>query len=618
MFKSIVNNPLVFVISLVLILQACSSAQEPATQIALEKTFQLEWANPKPQGNRLSDLVWANSKFVAVGDNGTIMSSADGVNWSSYNLPFRENFFHIQWNSALSEYIVVGERLLQSPTAEAGSWTDFDDGYIKDVCWDGNRYVGIGSSSGAGGYVNYFYTSDAEGKNWQSVINPNLSNAEIRSIECNPGADIPYVVSGYSFDVETKNFLATSTNGMDWTIRVKLGGFSHLKRINGKFHAIGSLYSTSVDGVTWTAPESLGGTILDVVDTGTDTVLVGDNIRSKKPMDATWTQQARINWILLRGIQWDGSHFVVVGDDGEIRRFTIAADNSMDSNTIVEFGGAIDFRAVAGNGKGLYVVAGNTVMTSTDGLNWVDSAVLNGAALKLKYDSVTDLFIACTSNIISTSQDGKTWTDLNFTGSEVQSIAWNDDRTRYVAISRNVAQGLAVVWTSTDLNPASTWTDQVLEMPAGVSVVEPREIIWDGGQFIIVGNPGVIYRSADGLKWSMQRNTTEWPGGLNGLASDGTQLLAGGSGRNSGIIRSLNGGDTWEPVFSGDTSRLAWTGSAFISLEKYGLLGISSNGTDWESLPSPTNYIFMSDLYGDSNMILMVGSGGKIIRVTEQ
>ena len=39
------------------------------------------WRNPLPTGNTLNGIAYGNGQFVAVGVAGTIVTSADGVNW---------------------------------------------------------------------------------------------------------------------------------------------------------------------------------------------------------------------------------------------------------------------------------------------------------------------------------------------------------------------------------------------------------------------------------------------------------------------------------------------------------------------------------------------------------
>src|SRR5690349_23669841 len=41
------------------------------------------WRNPLPQGNTLKSIVFAAGRFVAVGDAGAVVTSIDGLNWTS-------------------------------------------------------------------------------------------------------------------------------------------------------------------------------------------------------------------------------------------------------------------------------------------------------------------------------------------------------------------------------------------------------------------------------------------------------------------------------------------------------------------------------------------------------
>ena len=41
------------------------------------------WRNPLPQGNPLYAVTHGNDTFVAVGPNGTVVTSTDGYNWLS-------------------------------------------------------------------------------------------------------------------------------------------------------------------------------------------------------------------------------------------------------------------------------------------------------------------------------------------------------------------------------------------------------------------------------------------------------------------------------------------------------------------------------------------------------
>ncbi len=47
------------------------------------------WRNPLPQGNTLFDVTYANGTYIAVGDAGTILNFADGLEYSGVYLSIR-------------------------------------------------------------------------------------------------------------------------------------------------------------------------------------------------------------------------------------------------------------------------------------------------------------------------------------------------------------------------------------------------------------------------------------------------------------------------------------------------------------------------------------------------
>src|SRR2546425_1048689 len=67
------------------------------------------WRNPLPQGNPLNRAIYGSGCFVAVGELGTILTSADGVTWA------RSNFV--------------------------------TDGALSDIAYDNDLFVAVGAAS---------------------------------------------------------------------------------------------------------------------------------------------------------------------------------------------------------------------------------------------------------------------------------------------------------------------------------------------------------------------------------------------------------------------------------------------------------------------------------------
>src|SRR5690349_14081488 len=64
------------------------------------------WHSPLPQGNDLYAMTYANDRFVAVGDYGTIISSSDGESWNFYSLDLPLAFRGIAFGQG--RFVAVG------------------------------------------------------------------------------------------------------------------------------------------------------------------------------------------------------------------------------------------------------------------------------------------------------------------------------------------------------------------------------------------------------------------------------------------------------------------------------------------------------------------------------
>lgn len=78
------------------------------------------WRNPLPQGNHLNGVAFGNGIFVAVGDEGTILTSSDGATWNKMTSGGTEPLLGISYGSGT--FIAVGDGILAtSPDGE--NWT---------------------------------------------------------------------------------------------------------------------------------------------------------------------------------------------------------------------------------------------------------------------------------------------------------------------------------------------------------------------------------------------------------------------------------------------------------------------------------------------------------------
>jgi hypothetical protein len=114
------------------------------------------WRNPLPTGNNLSSVAYGNGLFAAVGDSGTIVTSADGLNWTLRQWGGDFNLCGIIFGNG--RFVVVGElapsrRLGPGPgtilTSTNGvSWFQQSPGtngtYPSSITFGNGRFVAVG------------------------------------------------------------------------------------------------------------------------------------------------------------------------------------------------------------------------------------------------------------------------------------------------------------------------------------------------------------------------------------------------------------------------------------------------------------------------------------------
>lgn len=248
----------------------------------------------------------ATGSFAAVGGNGAIATSADGMSWANRTAP-------AGFSSDL--YAVDGYAInLNNPTNPALRWVA----------------VGAGGAS--------VYSTD--GVSWVNGRAYSLSNPALRSL----------AHGGTSFvAVGDAGTILSSTDGISWTAyasgtTANLRGVARSATIYVAVGDNGTLL-TSVDGVTWTARVSgTTNTLRQVSSVGTTYVAVGDNgaIVTSTDGGITWTAQPPIS---------GAPSLVSIASQSQLAQSQLVAGATVNPR----------FIAVASNGN---------AYTSADGITW--------------------------------------------------------------------------------------------------------------------------------------------------------------------------------------------------------------------------------------------------------
>jgi hypothetical protein len=244
---------------------------------------------------------------------------------------------------------------------------------------------------------------------------------------------------------EGTGVIAVSRDGVHWSIRSS--GTPSLRGLTwtgSQLIAVGAQGTiiTSPDGYRWTAQvsnatETLNAVAGSVSNAGPLLVAVGDGgVLLTSPDGVTWTRKVSKTAENLNGAAWNGSKFILVGDNGTI--LTLLATGVPPNTQVSGTGENLEGVAVGAGGKIAVVGTNGTILTSTDNVTWnprVSNTGANLQAVTAASSAVGSVqFVAVGSGgKIVTSNNGNTWsTASSKTPNNLAGVAWSG--TLFVAV----------------------------------------------------------------------------------------------------------------------------------------------------------------------------------------
>jgi photosystem II stability/assembly factor-like uncharacterized protein len=278
---------------------------------------------------------------------------------------------------------------------------------------------------------------------------------------------------------------------------------------------------------------------------------------------------------------------VGVGAQGTILRGTNATEW-----TIVNRRTEYDLSSVA-FGAGRFVAVGPySIMTSEDGVNWTHRAPGRYGILSVVY--ANDHFLAASTTGLLTSPDGITWSQMPGISVSLRAIAYGNGT--YVA-------GNDSLYVST--NGADWFHVQATPQIENISFLN--------GQFVVVGDKGMILTSADGMRWQVRASGTDRRL-LEISYGNGTYAAVG----VRGIVLTSPEAVTWTLRNSGTPDRLEaihFADGVFTAAGENGTTITSPDGINW----TKRNFGTTRDLDGmviTPNIVVVVGKAGTILTST--
>lgn len=263
---------------------------------------------------RLNGVAGSGTQFVAVGDAGTIITSADGSSWAAQVSATSQVLYGVAWSR--SQWVTVGDggTILTSP--DGILWTKRASGtntLFYSVADSGTRYVAVG-------FFGSIYTS-LDGSRWSARVSG--TQDVLQGVACSP---IRCVAVGRAGNI------LSSEDGVSWTLRVfqsaaQNSGYQGVIWAGTQFLATGygytpccpATFATSPDGLSWTVTTSNAVVGPNAVAySGSNFLAVGGTTMLSSPDAVTWTPIATGSPFDLLGVTFAGSEFVAVGLEGTI------------------------------------------------------------------------------------------------------------------------------------------------------------------------------------------------------------------------------------------------------------------------------------------------------------
>jgi hypothetical protein len=343
-------------------------------------------------------------------------------------------------------------------------------------------------------------TDPAQGAQWQTVMSGTDMNLTALATNGNR-----IVVVGDDREV------LTSEDGSDWAFHnpglVSPVGMNDVLWNGSKFVGVEGWTYTSLDGIGWNVNTTTSDELVAVAwsDVLNLHIAVGeDGLIMSSPDGSAWNVESSPSVSWLNDVIWGNGRFIVVGENGTILS--------------------------SSNGSVWSTVPSGTTRTLT-GVTWSGSA-----------------FVVVGGSDVLTSPDGDTWSPGTPPSAYLESVAWSNSLGMYAAVGWNGA-----IYTSATGND---WADR------SPSIYSPSyaEVIWEGTQFIAVGERGDVVTSSDGVTWTTQTSGSD----IQSVIWDGSQFVAVGD--QGKLITSIDG-DTWTYDSSGDGADflldIAWSGSLY-------------------------------------------------------
>lgn len=650
----------------------CADTQMSFTPQFFQRALDLQWANPLPQGDTVNDILWndAQQQYLAVGFNGGVMSSSNGIAWAiqgrismQYDhdpagnqrvdvIPPYAIFDDIFAVAYHNRYVIAGKHFL-GVSRNGIDWIYHSrpQDIFSDVTWDaGGHFIAAGISNGS--TTTLAKSTDATAASWDffTPTQPSQLSKPIQISRLVAGTDSRF----YALDKNNSEILlASSSTLQNWNSAFRNSNqtvFNNLVWSNGSAFVLGnSSYINSGTGTAWSALQfmtdpqtsfnaitSNNGSWVAVGGSGACNVVVSFQ-SSMTPQAHPWNGcDATHPAPTLLSVTNDTRQYLASSNKGQF--YVKAAADSLDTawREVGQSQHTNDLHAASfsSSNNSFYIVGDNGYFakSANQGVDWTTinsgtTSVLNSVA---NDQGVTPLLVAvgASGNIVYYLDDGISNAGQVTQGSaNLNDVAWVGDQ--FIAVGTGNS-----VYSSSD---GAAWADVAATIPElNSATYDFNAVYWNGNSVFILGGNGsqTVLLSLD-----QTQAAPTWVADSSGVFSQFSQLYAmawsggqyviTGVGPSQDLILSADAvnwhaASSTSNVNDSPIHRVVWTGRQFLGIGTFSnILNIpyprwfqSGDGMTWSKTRAPLMTNALSDLYplAISDTALVTGGGNGSMR----
>jgi hypothetical protein len=413
----------------------------------------------------------------------------------------------------------------------------------------------------------------------------------------------------------------TSTANYSHWLEVPTGlaiAFNNIHFDGSRFIAVGlNTVAFTNSGYIWSAVPTVNNVqYRDIIFANNLYVIVGDDGNIEVSTDSlSWQTQSSTTIEQLNAVAYGNNRYVAVGTSGTI----VSSDNGTVW-TSASISIATNFNQVLWHNNQFVAVGdSSTVFTSPDGVSWTSQTGIDTGNIRSVFSDNTDLLIGTNNGDLFSSTNATTFTNLQTNVDNLSAVAFDGSNT----LVRVGNPGLITV----SNNNAQSWTELTT-----LGSLNINEINYFNGQFIAVGDNGLIMSSTDGNNWTPQTsgstenlNDAYWFSGLDVQGAPFSLWVVVG---NNGTILTSTNGATWtrevaSPSISDNLHAVTHDDDYFVIVGQSGRLLVRNNSalpgsTTWMDFFSNSSWGTLNDIFFTGSNCVIVGDAGRIVTGTAE